>query len=202
MWCLVDRPQTRRIYDAVRLSDVVQAPIVRQPREWFMAPNSCSGDAPAKRPGRLLRFAFRMPVWVFRARLGWIFGHRFLRLTHTGRRSGRDYQTVLEVVRFDPAVPEWTVVSGYGDASDWLRNLHAAPAVSIEVGRRRFVPEQRFLDEEERHELLAGYQREHPRAARQLGRRLIGATFDATGASIDALARRLPAVAFRARASR
>jgi deazaflavin-dependent oxidoreductase (nitroreductase family) len=161
-----------------------------------------SGDAAATRPGRLLRWLFRVPVWVFRARLGWVFGDRFLRLTHKGRRSGRDYQTVLEVVRADSSVPEWTVVSGYADTSDWLKNLRASPAVSIDVGRRRFVPEQRFLDEAERRDLLADYQRRHPRAARQLGRRLIGTRFDGTGASIEALARRLPAVAFRPRTSR
>ena len=166
-----------------------------------MDDDSSTGDAPARRPGPVLRWLFRVPVWVYSAGLGSVFGNRFLRLTHVGRRSGRRHQTVLEVVRYAPDVPEWTVVSGFGRASDWLKNLQAAPAVSVQVGRHEFRPEQRFLDEDERRDLLAEYQREHPRAARQLGGRLLGASFDASPASIDELARRLPAVAFTPAAS-
>lgn len=153
---------------------------------------------PAPRPGPLLRRLLRAPVWLYRAQLGGLLlGNRFLLLTHRGRRSGRSYRTVLEVVRFDPAIPEWTVVSGFGPSSDWLRNLTAAPAARVDVGRRHFEPEQRRLTEDEGRALLAGYQRAHPRTARQLGRRLLGRPFDGTPESIDELARLLPAVAFR-----
>lgn len=151
------------------------------------------------RPGTALRLVFKAPRWLYGARLGWLLGNRFLLLSHLGRRSGQLRQTVLEVVRFDPSIPEWTVVSGYGTTSDWLRNVRASPAVRVDAGRSAFVPEQRFLGLEERRELLREYQRKHPRTARTIGPRLLGTTFDGSPESIDALARALPAIAFRPR---
>lgn len=163
-------------------------------------PEVARGSAAPSRPGKALRLVFKAPVWLYRTRLGWLLGNRFLRLSHLGRRSGKVRQTVLEVVRFDSSIPEWTVVSGYGTKSDWFRNVRATPAVGIEVGRRpAFVPEQRFLDLEERREMLREYQQAHPRTARGLGRRLLGTTFDGSPESIDQLSQALPAIAFRPR---
>ncbi|HZD70354.1 MAG TPA: nitroreductase family deazaflavin-dependent oxidoreductase [Actinomycetes bacterium] len=155
--------------------------------------------APSTRPGWLFRRLARVPVWLYRAHLGWLLGNRFLMVTHRGRRTGRIRRTVLEVVRRDPGIPEWVVVSGYGATSDWFRNLLAHPALRIDVGHRRFEPAQRMLGEQERLVLLTDYQRDHPRTARQLGERLLRTTFDGSESSIRALAERLPAVAFRPR---
>jgi deazaflavin-dependent oxidoreductase (nitroreductase family) len=152
----------------------------------------------ATRPGPVFRRLARVPVWLYRARLGWLFGSRFLMVTHRGRRSGRTYRTVLEVVSRDPSVPEWVVVSGFGPGSDWYRNLVSHPALRIDAGGRRFVPEQRMLDEPERRRLLTDYRRAHPRTARQLGERLLRTDFDGSESSIRLLAQHLPAVAFRA----
>ena len=56
----------------------------------------------SKRPPRLLVVLFGLPRHLYRHRLGWVLGHRFLQLTHTGRSSGRTYKTILEVVHYDP----------------------------------------------------------------------------------------------------
>jgi hypothetical protein len=45
---------------------------------------------------------FRVPLWRYRANLGWLFGHRLARLTHRGRRSGQIRQAVVDVVRYEP----------------------------------------------------------------------------------------------------
>lgn len=37
---------------------------------------------------RMLWYLFRAPVYLYRWRLGWLFGNRLLLLTHTGRRTG------------------------------------------------------------------------------------------------------------------
>ncbi len=50
-----------------------------------------------------MRRLARAPTRVYTAGFGWMFGHRFLVLTHRGRRSGREYRTMLEVVRWDAA---------------------------------------------------------------------------------------------------
>ncbi|MEZ5117748.1 MAG: nitroreductase family deazaflavin-dependent oxidoreductase [Candidatus Nanopelagicales bacterium] len=149
------------------------------------------------RPGALQARLFRAPVKLYQAHLGFVLGGRFLMITHVGRKSGLTRRTVVEVARHDPDVPEWYVVSGFGPRSDWFRNLQANPALRIDVGTHHFVPEQRFLGVAQTEELLRDYQRRHPRAAKELGKRLLGADFDASPESLHSLAERMPAVAFR-----
>jgi hypothetical protein len=86
-----------------------------------------SGGHPRSRPAGILLLVFRLPVYLYRINLGWLLGRRFLLLTHRGRSSGRVYRTVLEVVRHAPSNRETIVVSGWGERSDWYRNLRASP---------------------------------------------------------------------------
>ena len=146
-------------------------------------------ERPPPRWGKQLA---RLPLVLYRLRLGRLLGHRFLVVVHRGRRSGRPYRTVLEVVRWDPARLEATVASGWGAKASWWRNLQAAPAVEVWLAGTRYRPEQRFLNLGERVEVLDGYRREHPYAAGLLGP-LLGLGRDVT---LDAAAERLPMVAF------
>jgi deazaflavin-dependent oxidoreductase (nitroreductase family) len=59
-------------------------------------------------------------------------GGRFVLLKHTGRRSGVVRQTVLEVVDHDDAFAQVVVCSGWGERSDWYRNVSADPSISFE----------------------------------------------------------------------
>ena len=147
-------------------------------------------------PGAALRLAFRLPVYLYRWRLGWLFGRRLLLLTHRGRKSGREYQTALEVIRYDPTERESIVVSAWGEKADWYRNLRRSPAVEITSGRERYVPEQRFLDPEEVYAEIAGYERNHPWLARLIPR-LLGHRLDGTQAARRAFAASLRMAAFR-----
>jgi deazaflavin-dependent oxidoreductase (nitroreductase family) len=63
-----------------------------------------------------------------------LLGHRFLALTYSGRKTGRVYETVLEVLRYDPATSESIAVSAYGPAAGWYRSLQAEPAVRVRTG--------------------------------------------------------------------
>jgi deazaflavin-dependent oxidoreductase (nitroreductase family) len=149
-----------------------------------------------RRPGRLTSAVLRAPGWLYRARLGWLLGDRFLFFSHRGRRTGRIRHTVVEVVRLDRATPEATVVAGWGPTTQWYRNLEAAPAEEVVIGRRRWPhPGHRMLDEPERGALLRSYAAEHPRAARSLGRAFGVSSLDDT--TIPRLAERTRAVAFR-----
>ena len=47
--------------------------------------------------GLRTRWLVRMPVWLYRARLGFLFGNRLLMVEHIGRKSGRRRYVVLEV---------------------------------------------------------------------------------------------------------
>ena len=64
------------------------------------------------RPGPIVRRLLRAPGLLYDWHAGWLLGHRFLRLTHLGRRSGRRYRTMLEVVGTGQAPGEVVVVAG------------------------------------------------------------------------------------------
>lgn len=150
-------------------------------------------------PGRWLATLFRAPVKLYDWHLGWVLGHRFLRLTHQGRRSGRHYRTVLEVVRHDRTTGELVVMSGFGPTADWYRNILAQPALQVEVGRERFVPTQRILSDQEAEAAMATYERRNRIAApivRRTLSRLVGERYDGSPAARRRLVQRLPMVAF------
>lgn len=93
-------------------------------------------------------------------------------LTHRGRKSGRLYQTVLEVVRYDSATRESVVLSGWGARADWYRsNIEASPALEVRTACDRYVlPQQRFLTLQENQAVISEYARRHPLAFRFLAR--------------------------------
>ncbi|MDQ6838102.1 MAG: nitroreductase family deazaflavin-dependent oxidoreductase [Actinomycetota bacterium] len=156
--------------------------------------------ASTHRPGPIARRLLRAPARLYDWNAGWLLGERFLRLTHIGRRSGRRYQTVLEVIATGSAPGEVIVAAGLGREADWYRNLKAQPAVEVAVGRRRFIPVHRILNEAEAAAALADYQR-HNRWAMPVVRRmlswLVGWDYDGSNDALRLLARQLPLVAFR-----
>ncbi len=149
---------------------------------------------PPKGLGRLL---FRLPIWLFRLRLGWLMGDRMLLLHHTGRKSGLPRQAVLEVVRHDRATDTYVVVAAFGEETHWYQNVMASPDAIIQVGRRRLPVRAESLPAEERGTIIAEFARKHPFEARFVS--LIGYRVDGTEADWRALGERLIAVAFRPR---
>ncbi|CAJ1497012.1 nitroreductase family deazaflavin-dependent oxidoreductase [[Mycobacterium] burgundiense] len=120
--------------------------------------------------GRLLRtrWLMRAPIGLYRAGLGFLLGRRMLMLEHRGRKSGLPRQVVLETVD-RPGPQRFVVVSGFGAASQWYRNVLADPRVKVSVGTRRDVPAvARAMTAEESAATLSGYQRRHPIAWRFL----------------------------------
>lgn len=147
------------------------------------------------RPRGAVRLALRAPALLYRLRLGWLLGHRFLLLTHRGRTSGRIYRAVIEVVRYDRATRESVVLAGFGAGSDWFRNLHAHPALQVCTGASCSVPEQRFLSVDEGYAVLSDYERRNGWLVRYFLGRMYG--YDGSDASRRKLAELLPMVAFR-----
>jgi deazaflavin-dependent oxidoreductase (nitroreductase family) len=82
-----------------------------------------------------VRWFVRAPIWLFRSRLGFVFGTRLLMLEHTGRTSGLRRYVVLEVVDH-PAPRRYVVVSGFGARAQWFRNVQANREVRVYVGAR------------------------------------------------------------------
>lgn len=131
-----------------------------------------------EKPPPVIAWLNRAPIALYRARLGWLLGGRFLMLTAVGRTSGLARRTVLEVVRRDAAAPPtlW-VLASRGRRNDWYRNAVANPSVVVHWKARRFAATARPLDEAERTEVLADYRRRHPRTAALLGSAAVGESF-------------------------
>jgi deazaflavin-dependent oxidoreductase (nitroreductase family) len=119
-----------------------------------------------RRPGRLALAIFRMPLRAYRHDKGWLLGHTFLELVHTGRKTGHQYEVVAMVLRYDADAHEAVILAGWGPDTDWVRNLHAGPAVRVRLGRETFTPAHRFLSEDEAFDVVAEFRREHPHRVR------------------------------------
>lgn len=138
-----------------------------------------------------VRWFVRAPVWLYRARLGVIFGHRLLMLEHVGRVTARRRFVVLEVVDH-PTVNRYVVVSGFGTRADWFRNVEADPHVRVYLASHAPAPATaRRLDAAAGTAALERYASAHPRAWANLRPVLE----DTLGAAIDEHHTALPMIA-------
>jgi deazaflavin-dependent oxidoreductase (nitroreductase family) len=149
-------------------------------------------------PRGLARLAFRLPIWLYRFGLGGLLGSRFLLLTHTGRKSGKKRQTVLEVVRYDKATTTFIVAVGFGPESDWYKNLHNNPKVTVQCGRHRWEMIANFLTPEQAGNEMLDYAQRHPQALGELAR-FMGYRLDGSQEDIRAMGQALSMVAFQPR---
>ena len=137
-------------------------------------------------PGGLSRLGFRLPIWFYRMGLGGLLGKRFVCLTHTGRKSGLPRQTVLEVVRYEAESGACVVAAGFGDRSDWVRNVTRDPHIVFTIGRLSKPGLAEQLDAETAGGELLTYARLHPMAWRELSN-FMGYRLDGTEEDILAL---------------
>jgi deazaflavin-dependent oxidoreductase (nitroreductase family) len=153
-------------------------------------PNEKQTHAPA-----FLMPIFKLPLVLYRLRLGWLFGHRFLLLTHIGRKSKKMRQTILAVLSYDADSKEIKAVSAW-NASEWYKNIQATPAIAVETGLIRYAPVQRELSAEEMAQLFVDYCKDHPIFSRIVCR-IPGWKWDSSYAEFLELARTLQGIAFR-----
>jgi deazaflavin-dependent oxidoreductase (nitroreductase family) len=156
-------------------------------------------SAIAAPPHGLVRFGLRLPIWLYRLHLGWLLGTRFLLLTHTGRKSGRTHQTVIEVVKHENESDSFFVVSGWGNQSDWYRNIHGNPDVVINVGLRKIEVRAEDILLSEAIDILEEYTRRYPLAFKELTRLFLKEQLQPGRESSQRLAEIMPMVAFRPR---
>lgn len=136
---------------------------------------------------------------MYRLKLGWLLGGRFLLLNHIGRKSGQPRQAVLEVANYLKERDTYIVASGFGRKSDWYLNVVKTPDVSIQIGRRKMDVVAEVFSAEESGEQMVDYARRHPKAARQLAR-VLGFETDGSDASYRAVAvEHIPFVVFKPR---
>ena len=154
--------------------------------------SSATGAVAAWAAGLLrVRWLVRAPIWLYRARLGFVFGSRLLMLEHVGRTSGARRYVVLEVVA-RPRPCTYVVASGFGTRAQWFCNVRANPRVRVYAGGRRPAPATaRLLTSDETAAALAAYAAGHPRAwaaLRPVFETTLGARISGQGTSLPMIA--------------
>ena len=147
-----------------------------------------------RRPGRLALGLMRMPRALFAHGWGRFLGHTFLLIAHEGRMSGKRRETVAMALSYDPRTREAVVCSAWGPDTEWMRNLRAHPALEIEG--ERYVPEQRFLSEDEAVAVALEFRRRHPRRLRLMAT-ILGWGDLGSEAAVRDVVRERPFVSFR-----
>jgi deazaflavin-dependent oxidoreductase (nitroreductase family) len=149
-------------------------------------------------PAGLTRLLFRIPIHLYRLRLGWLFGRRLLLLNHIGRVSGKPRQTVLEVAQHDG--DSYVVASGWGPTAAWYRNILHTPDVTIQVGTRTIPVTAIPLDKEQGAQVFVRYGSRHRAAAKYVLPRVLGYSVDGSDADFRAVGQQMPFVRFVPRA--
>jgi deazaflavin-dependent oxidoreductase (nitroreductase family) len=148
-------------------------------------------------PSGIRKFLFRIPIYVYKAKLGFLLGKRFVLVGHTGRKSGLKREVVLEVVAIrDHSV---FVASGWGDSADWYQNVLQHPEVTIQIGSKRRAAISEAVSVDEARSLLASYEAEHPKTFRRLGKFMLDVPGESPPDVIENLATAVPFVRFRPR---
>ena len=137
------------------------------------------------------RWFARAPIWLYRARLGAVFGSRLLMLEHVGRTSGRRRFVVLEIVDH-PVLGRYVVVSGLGGRAQWFRNVEANPKVRVFLASHKPAPALAHqLDSDASAASIGRYASEHLRAwakLRPVLERTLGTRVDQHGADLPTIA--------------
>lgn len=143
-------------------------------------------------PKGFKRLVVRAPIYMYRARLGFLMGSRFLLLEHLGRKSGETRRTVLEVVlNQDDAV---YVASGWGASAQWLKNIRANPNVRFQLGSKGYAGAAEELAKEQAREVMGRYAANHPKALDKLSHFMLENPGDTAEQQAAAVASEIPIV--------
>lgn len=161
---------------------------------WYFA-NEAIGLLMFERqpPGRFLRLLLRLPVLLFRMRLGWLLDRQVLLLTTTGRRSGLPRTTPVGYL-YDPASDVYYLTAGWEGKVDWLANIRACSRVRIGVRGQEREADTALASPDDAAAPLAAYTERNPLAVR-IWSRWTGAPFDGSPESYERVRGCFPVVA-------
>jgi deazaflavin-dependent oxidoreductase (nitroreductase family) len=133
-----------------------------------------------------------MPIYLYRLKLGFLLGHRFVMIEHVGRKSGKTRQTVLEVVWIHER--QVYVAAAWGVASDWYQNIVQHPRVTVRIASQKYEANAVVVDVPTAHSILAGYAERHPKAFRSLSRFMLEDPGPTSAMNVDQLTEVVPIV--------
>ena len=103
------------------------------------------------------------------------------------------------MVRHDKEADTYIVASGWGERSDWMRNIQYTPNVLVMIGRRRFEAIATRLDGERAQQEAQRYAQDHPTVFRTLAEKLIDQPLNGTDEDYRVFAEQIPFVALNPR---
>lgn len=118
-----------------------------------------------KRPNSLLKFFFKIPLFVHKLGFGgWerLIGAQWMLITAIGRKSGKRRQSMVDVLLHDGQSDTYYILSAYGSHADWVRNIQTNPRFEAQVGRRKFSARASTLSGEKAGEMLVQFYRLKP----------------------------------------
>ena len=137
---------------------------------------SAAGQGPdfviVSEPGTMLRAVNHVPTWLFKARLGRLFGERLAMIVHRGRTTGQPRTAIVELCEGSVAEGRLVFVAAWGSRAQWIKNLRQSTPIRIEIAGRKFdSPRCRFVDREETAAAVASYWLRYPRVSKFLAGR-------------------------------
>lgn len=124
-----------------------------------------------KRPSWILKFFFKVPVWIHKLGFGgWerLIGAQWMLITTVGRKSGKPRDAMVDVMDYDAASDTYFIEAAYGSRADWYRNMQANPIFDARVGRRKFKARATPLSNEGAGELMVQFYRKKPAYTRSV----------------------------------
>jgi len=94
------------------------------------------------------------------------------------------------------------VMSAFGPAADWLRNVETTPNPEVVIGSQRFIAAHRVLDKEEAVRVITGYEQRNWLIAtiiRRVLSHLLSWRYSGSPGDRRRLIAQLPLIAFRKR---
>lgn len=124
-----------------------------------------------KQPSRLLKFLFKVPVWLHKMGLGgWerLVGAQWMLITTKGRKTGKLRHTMVDVMDYDKISDTYYIEAAYGVRADWYKNIQINPVFEAQVGRRKFKARAGALTTEGASEMLVHFYRSKPAYTRSV----------------------------------
>jgi len=124
-----------------------------------------------KRPDRLLKLFFKVPVWLHKMGLGgWerVVGAQWMLITTTGRKTGKRRNVMVDVMDHDKATDTYYIEAAYGARADWYKNIQSNSVFEAQVGRRKFKARADALSTEGAGDMLVQFYRNKPAYTRSV----------------------------------
>lgn len=137
----------------------------------------------------LVKMLYKTPTLLYRLGLGKLFGNYVLILSTTGRKTQKTHRTPVEYFLHEG---RYYIIRGFGEQTDWYKNISANPLVTLQNGYERICAEARSPQTDEEWEAVYLYITRSP-----IGRLLMADYFDEIqdGDTMEAV-KQLPVLTF------